>query len=196
MTMKKLVDIACVSVSTVSKAFSGSLEISEEKREFISYHNCVGQRPEGYKSQIQRRNIMRKKLQDKMFETSYLIELFISLLVGIAVVIMAARVVVDMFSVSFIKNGIDSLVIILDKAITLAIGAELIKMLCKHTPETIIEVLAFALARQLIVGHTAPWENLLTVSAIAILFAVRRFLFNRHDMVETPDGLVEIDNQE
>ena len=31
---------------------------------------------------------MRKKLQDKMFELSYLIELFISLLVGLAVVIM------------------------------------------------------------------------------------------------------------
>lgn len=139
---------------------------------------------------------MRKKLQDKMFEISYLIELFISLLVSLAVVILAVWIVIDMFNISFIEHGIDSLVVILDKAITLAIGAELIKMLCKHTPETIIEVLAFALARQLIVGHTAPWENLITVVAIAILFVVRRFLLNRHDMVETPDGLVEIDDNE
>ena len=137
---------------------------------------------------------MRKKLQDKMFEISYLIELFISLLVGIAVVILSVRVVIDLFCFSFYQQGIDSLVLILDKAITLAIGAELIKMLCKHTPETIIEVLAFALARQLIVGHAAPLDNLLTVTAIAILFAIRRFLLNRHDMVETPDGLVEIDD--
>lgn len=136
---------------------------------------------------------MRKKLQDKMFEISYIIELFISLLVGIAVILMSGRVVVDLFHVSFFEQGIDSLVVILDKAIALAIGAELIKMLCKHTPETIIEVLAFALARQLIVGHAASWENLITVGAIAILFAVRKFLLNRHDMVETPDGLVEID---
>ena len=139
---------------------------------------------------------MRKKLQDKMFEISYLIELFISLLVSVAVVILAVRIVIDMFNLSFIEKGIDSLVEILDKAITLAIGAELIKMLCKHTPETIIEVLAFALARQLIVGHTAHWENLVTVVAIAILFVVRRFLLNRHDMVETPEGLVEIDDKE
>lgn len=137
---------------------------------------------------------MRKKLQDKMFEMSYVIELFISLIVGIAVIIMSVRVVMDMVNVSFLKQGIDSLVVILDKAIALAIGAELIKMLCKHTPETIIEVLAFALARQLIVGHASSLENLITVVAIAILFAVRRFLLNRHDMVETPDGLVEIDN--
>ena len=114
------------------------------------------------------------------------------IIVGVAVVILAVRIVVDMFNISFFNQGIDSLVMILDKAITLAIGAELIKMLCKHTPETIIEVLAFALARQLIVGHTAPWENLITVFAIAILFSVRRFLLNRYDMVETPDGLVEI----
>ena len=139
---------------------------------------------------------MRKKLQDKMFEASYIIELFISLLVGLAVIVMAVRVVADMANVSFFANGIDSLVVILDKAIALAIGAELIKMLCKHTPETIIEVLAFALARQLIVGHASAVENLITVVAIAILFAIRRFLLNRHDMVETPDGLVEIESIE
>ena len=131
-----------------------------------------------------------------MFEISYIIELCISILVGLAVAAMAVWIVIDMFHSSFFENGIDSLVALLDKAITLAIGAELIKMLCKHTPETIIEVLAFALARQLIVGHAAPWENLVTVFAIAILFAIRRFLLNRHDMVETPDGLVEIDTKE
>ncbi len=139
---------------------------------------------------------MRKKLQDKMFETSYLIELFISLIVGIAVIILAVHMVVDMITTSIYNQGISSLVLILDNAITLAIGAELIKMLCKHTPETIIEVLAFALARQLIVGHVASWESLITVIAIAVLFAIRRFLLNRHDMVETPDGLIEIDDGE
>ena len=138
---------------------------------------------------------MRKKLQDKMFEASYLFELFISVIVGIAVLILAIRLIVETFSVSVFFAGVDGLVKILDDAIILAIGAELIKMLCKHTPETVIEVLAFALARQLIVGHAAPWENLITVLAIAILFAVRKFLLKTHDMVETPDGLVEIEEK-
>jgi len=136
---------------------------------------------------------MRKKLQDKMFELSYLFELLISVIVGIAIVILAVRLIVDTVNVSLYLKDVNSLVKILDDAITLAIGAELIKMLCKHTPETIIEVLAFALARQLIVGHAAPWGNLITVIAIAVLFAIRRFLLKRHDMVETPDGLIEID---
>lgn len=139
---------------------------------------------------------MRKKLQDKMFEISYLIELFISIIVCIAVVIFAVQIIIEMFNISFMQNGIDSLLMVLDKTITLAIGAELIKMLCKHTPETVIEVLAFALARQLIIGHAASWENLITVFAIAILFTIRRFLFNRHDLVETPDGLIEMETKE
>lgn len=134
---------------------------------------------------------MRKKLQDKMFEASYLFELLISLIVGVAILVFAVLMVIDMADISIYKNGVDSLVGVLDDAITLAIGAELIKMLCKHTPETVIEVLAFALARQLIVGHAEPWQNLITVVAIAVLFSIRRFLLKSHDMVETPDGLVE-----
>ena len=139
---------------------------------------------------------MRKNLQDKMFELSYLIELFISLIVGLAVLVLGIRLVIDAIGSSFLTEGVDALVKILDDAIILAIGAELIKMLCKHTPETIIEVIAFALARQLIVGHSAPLENLITVVAISALFAVRKFLLNRKDMVETPDGLVEIGSKE
>lgn len=136
---------------------------------------------------------MRKKLQDKMFEATYLFELLISVIVAVAVLILAIRLVIDTVNVSTYNSGVDALVKILDDAIILAIGAEFIKMLCKHTPETIIEVLAFALARQLIVGHASVWENLVTVVAIAILFAIRRFLLKPHDMVETPDGLVEIE---
>ncbi len=139
---------------------------------------------------------MRKKLQDKMFEVSYLVELMISVIVGIAIIFFGVRMVIDMVALFNNYQGMDSLVAVLDDAIILAIGAELIKMFCKHTPETVIEVLAFALARQLIVGHEKPLENLITVIAIAILFVVRRFLLKRHDKIETPDGLIENEEAE
>ena len=139
---------------------------------------------------------MRRKLQDKMFELSYILELFISLMVGVAVIILGAYTVFEMTKPEFYGEGIESLVTIFDKAIALAIGAELIKMLCKHTPETIIEVLAFALARHLIIGQVEAWENLVTIVAIAVLFAIRKFLLKRQDMVETPDGLVELGKKE
>ena len=137
---------------------------------------------------------MRKKLQDKMFEASYLFELLISVIVGIAILILAVRLIVDVVNVTVYSKDISALMTVLDDAITLAIGAELIKMLCKHTPETLIEVLAFALARQLIIGHAKPLENLITITAIALLFAIRKFLFKPRDMLETPDGLVEAED--
>ena len=139
---------------------------------------------------------MRKKLQDRMFELSYMFELFISVVVGAAILLFGVRMVINTFNLAVNSQGADMLVKVLDDAIILAIGSELIKMLCKHTPETVIEVLAFALARQLIVGHAAPLENLITVVAIAVLFAVRRFLLKRHDLVETPDGLVDLDKED
>ncbi len=145
------------------------------------------------KNIFKRKKLIRKRLQDMMFETSYLFELIISLIVGIGILAFGVRMIIDMSNLSIFENGVEGLMSILEDAITLAIGAELIKMLCKHTPETIIEVLAFALAKQLIVGHSEVWQNLITVVAIAILFVIRRFLLIGHDMVETPDGLVEKD---
>ena len=145
------------------------------------------------KNILNRKKLIRKRLQDVMFETSYIFELLISVIVGIGILAFGFRMIIDMLDMSIFDNGVNGLMNILEDAITLAIGAELIKMLCKHTPETIIEVLAFALAKQLIVGHSETWQNLITVVAIAILFVIRRFLLISHDMVETPDGLIEKD---
>lgn len=136
---------------------------------------------------------MRKKLQGMMFEISYMFEWGIAVIVGAAVVIFGIQLIGDVINVSILGNADGTINDVLGGAITLAVGAELIKMLCKHTPETVIEVLAFALARNLIVEHTSPIENLITVSAIAVLFVIRRFLLRKGDMVENPDGLVEVD---
>ena len=57
-------------------------------------------------------------------------------------------------------------------------------MLCKHTPETVIEVLLFAIARQLIVEHTTTMENLVGIISIGILFATRKYLFYNFDEVD------------
>lgn len=128
-----------------------------------------------------------------MFELSYMFEWGIAVIVGFAVIIFGIRLVGDVIDISVLGKTSVTMTDVLGGAITIAIGAELIKMLCKHTPETVIEVLAFALARNLIVEHTSPIENLITVSAIGVLFVIRRFLLRKGDMVENPNGLVEVD---
>lgn len=60
---------------------------------------------------------------------------------------------------------------------TFAIGVEFVKMLCTHTPGTVIEVLLFAISRQMIVGHVSGFEVLAGVAAIAGLFATHKFLY-------------------
>jgi hypothetical protein len=68
---------------------------------------------------------------------------------------------------------------VLSIAFTLVIGVEFTKMLCKHTPDTVIDVLLFAIARQTIIYQKGTVDMLLGVTAIIGLFAAKRFLIER-----------------
>ena len=52
-----------------------------------------------------------------------------------------------------------------------------VKMLAKHSPGSAIEVLLFAIARQMVVEHTSPVENLISIVAILLIFVIRKYLF-------------------
>ena len=69
----------------------------------------------------------------------------------------------------------------LEGGLTLAIAIEFVKMLCMHTPGTLIEVLLFAIARHMIVESLTPLQSLTIVLAIVVLFAARKFLLTSHD---------------
>ena len=127
---------------------------------------------------------MRRKIQNRIFEVCYFLESVIAVIVGIAVVILCIKLFKDMIFDAVYSTGEEVLVDVLDSAMTLAIGVEFIKMLCKHTPQTVVEVLLFAIAKQLVVFHTTPLENLMNVAAIAGLFAIRKFLLRREDKPE------------
>ena len=76
---------------------------------------------------------MRKRLQNIMFEIGYILELIIAFVVGVSVLILSVRLLGQALNSSLFQED-DILVSILDKAMTLAIGVEFIKMLVKHTP--------------------------------------------------------------
>lgn len=57
------------------------------------------------------------------------------------------------------------------------IGIELLKMFCRHDLDSVVEVLLFAVARQVIIEHTTMVDNLLCMIAVALLFCIRKFLF-------------------
>ncbi|MCL2628250.1 MAG: transporter [Oscillospiraceae bacterium] len=64
---------------------------------------------------------------------------------------------------------------VLSAAFALVIGVEFTKMLYKHTPETIIDVLLFAIARQTVIYHTSMLDMLIGVVAIGGLFAAKHY---------------------
>ena len=49
---------------------------------------------------------------------------------------------------------------------------------------TVVEVLIYAIARGLVAGHEKPINSLISIAAIAILLACRKFLFHDFDFEE------------
>ena len=73
---------------------------------------------------------------------------------------------------------------ILFTAFNAIIVIEFIRMLIKHSMNTIVEVLIFAIARGLVVGHEKPLEELIRIACIAILLLCRKYLFHEFDFEE------------
>ena len=68
---------------------------------------------------------------------------------------------------------------ILSTVLTLIIGVEFTKMLYKHTPEIVIDVLIFAITRQMVIYYEKALEMLIGMIAIVGLFAAKRFLIDK-----------------
>ena len=71
----------------------------------------------------------------------------------------------------------DGLPQFLGHAFNLIIAIEFIKMLTKHNPGSALEVLMYAIARHMVIGGGHGVDLLINVGAIALIFAVRKYLF-------------------
>lgn len=105
------------------------------------------------------------------------IEICISAVVLIAIVITGVQVVREVFGLIENPNAHENFTVFMGYAFNLIIGVEFIRMLSRHTPGATIEVLMFAIARSMVVEHTSPLENLISVVTIALIFAIRKYLF-------------------
>lgn len=118
---------------------------------------------------------MKMTLQTIMQKMTSYVELVLSEFLLLVVVALSVRLIVQ--SVPQVWSRQIDVMYYLESAMTLAIGIEFVKMLCTHTSETIIEILLFAISRQMIVEHLSATETIFGVGAIAGLFAVRKYLF-------------------
>ena len=103
-------------------------------------------------------------------------EIGIAIIVALGFIASVYPLVRELPLLASISTGTEEYRHFLENALDLVIGIEFIKMLIKHTPGSVIEVLLFALSRHMVLEGGNAFENLLTVCAIAVIFAIRRFL--------------------
>ena len=122
---------------------------------------------------------MNSDVREKISGAATVIELTLGVIILIACVV-ASLGIVFMTDVQQLFVSPDYLQARLSDACLIIIGIELIKMINSYTIDSVIDVILLAIARQMVVEHTAPIENLITVIAVGILFVIRKYLYISH----------------
>ena len=106
-----------------------------------------------------------------------IIETVVALVVLLAILVAGVRVLLEVKDLALAPDVDEAFTTFLRSAFNVVIGIEFVKMLAKHSPGSAIEVLLFAIARQMVVDHTSPMENLVSIVAILLIFVIRKYLF-------------------
>lgn len=126
---------------------------------------------------------MQHYIEAFLKKLSSLLEIFIALMLTAGIILLCARMVTTLGNIPDF-NVYPNYEDLLETCFNLIIGVELIRMVYHHTPNTVFEVLLFAIARQIIIDHSSIWSSLIGVCAIAVLFATRKFLFCEFDVAD------------
>ena len=129
----------------------------------------------------------KRIFRDQIAEAAGILEVVLSGIVLVALLLSFVPLVVLMPGLLTAADSLE-LRTFLERALDIVIGIEFIKMLAKHSPGSSLEVLLYAIARHLVVGHDSAVENLLSVGAIALIFIVRKFFFVPAFGAHLPDG--------
>ena len=130
---------------------------------------------------------IRKHFNECIYNIARYTEIVLSIVILIVIALAGLRLIYTITETSVMNMDIDFFTEFLANALSLVVGVEFVKMLCRHSAQTVVEVLMFATARQMVVEHMAPVQTLIGVIAIAILFAIRKFLMTEDsDMAHAP----------
>lgn len=131
---------------------------------------------------------IRKRFNEVIYHVARYTEILLSVVILVVIAMASIPLIYQLFHMSLLDMEIDFFTDFLSQALSLVVGVEFVKMLCKHTAETVVEVLLFATARQMVVEHLQTTETLIGVIAISILFAVRKYLLTKEDNILTHTG--------
>ncbi len=121
--------------------------------------------------------LLKLRIPSYIYRIAQLLEIVVSLIVIAAIALSIWSVLLELGVMAGNPGDTDLLQDFLATAFTVGIGIEFLKMLSRHNMSSVVEVLLFAIARQMVIEHTTAMENLTMVIAIAILFTIRKYLF-------------------
>ena len=124
---------------------------------------------------------IRKHFNGIIYNISRYVEIALSIVILVVIVLAGVRLVMEIAGTSVSSMDTELFTSFLSQALSLVVGVEFVKMLCQHSAQTVVEVLMFATARQMVVEHLGPVETLIGVLSIAVLFAIRKYLMTDND---------------
>lgn len=127
---------------------------------------------------------MKNRINDKTYHAVEYMEMAVAVLVAISICAAVLYLVKELVVGLSEPSKIAGMTNFIEDALTVAVGIEFAKLLCKHKASNVVEVLIFAVARHMVGEHTTMTENLLCILCVAILFAVRKYMFHAYDEVE------------
>lgn len=122
------------------------------------------------------KNPVYQKINRLLSKSAVYVEIALSCIIIAVIVVMTIGLVLNLLQGDLLRMSDEGFREFLSSALILVVGMEFVKMLCMHTTETIVDVLLFATARQMVVEHLNSVDTLIGVLAIAILFAIRKYL--------------------
>ena len=124
---------------------------------------------------------IRKHFNEIIYNISRYTEIVLSIIILVVIALSGIRLIMEVAATSVPTMDTEFFTSFLSQALSLVVGVEFVKMLCQHSALTVVEVLMFATARQMVVEHLGPSETLLGVISIAVLFAIRKYLMTDND---------------
>ena len=130
---------------------------------------------------------IRKHFNEVIYNVARYTEILLSVIIFLVIIKASLPLMSELIHMPVLETDMDYYSHFLSNALALVVGVEFVKMLCRHTAETMVEVLLFATARQMVVEHLGPIETLVGVLAIGILFAIRKYLLGKDEKLSNAE---------
>lgn len=121
---------------------------------------------------------IRKHFNELIYNVARYTEVVLSIVILVVIALAGLRLILTTAGTSVMDMDTSFFTSFLSQALSLVVGVEFVKMLCRHSAQTVVEVLLFATARQMVVEQT---QTLIGIVGIAILFAIRKYLMTDSD---------------